>query len=374
MDIRSIPKLTMLTFLAWEKAITIALMAEGALDIVLGREEEAIEPDVTRPATEERMKEYKKECEDYDKKIFSHSVRSGKAAWMISQTLGDGVDQYIRNTNDPFVMWGLLKEAMDTRLNPVHQRIIRKQFSDLTHEGKGTIDEYINKLKEYQRALEGTPDPLLDDSLVNKIITTLPKEWDLKLRIIEDDPDLSLSKLEKILRSYQITLDARKIQDIALATKGKSGRKKGSKPVDKKVKGGKVKKDKKDIECWHCLGKGHFRDECPIKKELVRRSKERKRVKEEEEEDKANKAEDVSSDEEKALMAKHYLYDVRKPSDNWILDSGATGHMCFDRQAFESLKRLPKPRIVTLGDDTEVGAYVIGTVRLNGSMVLEDVL
>ena len=45
-------------------------------------------------------------------------------------------------------------------------------------------------------------DPISDDALVNKIITTLPAEWDLKLQIIEDDPDLTLVKLEKVLRSY----------------------------------------------------------------------------------------------------------------------------------------------------------------------------
>ena len=136
---------------------------------------------------------------------------------------------------------------------------------------------------------------------------------------------------------------------------------------------GRVKKDRKDIECWHCLEKGHFRDDCPIKKELIQWSKERKQVKNDEE-DKANKAEDVSRDEEKAFMAKHSLYDIRNPSDEWILDSRTMGHMCFNREAFQSLKKLPKARMVILGDDTEVGAYGIGTVYLTEFMVLEDVL
>ena len=111
--------------------------------------------------------------------------------------------------------------------NLVHQRVIRKQYSDVIHDGKEIIDEYINQLKEFQRALNGTMDPISDDALVNKIITTLPAEWDLKLRIIEDVPDLTLVKLEKVLRSYQITLNARKVQDIALTTKGRNGRKRG---------------------------------------------------------------------------------------------------------------------------------------------------
>jgi len=182
-----------------------------------------------------------------------------------------------------------------------------------------------------------------------------------------------LVKLEKVLRSYQFTLNARKVQDIALATKGRNRKKKGNNPTDKKVSSGRVKKDRKDIEYWHCLEKGHFKDDCPIKKKLIWRSKERKQVKHDEE-DKANNAEDVSSDEEKAFMAKHLLYDIRNPSDEWILDSRATGHMCFNRKAFRSLMKLPKASMVIPGDDTEVGVYGIGTVHLTESMVLEDVL
>ena len=86
--------------------------------------------------------------------------------------------------------------------------------------------------------------------------------------------------------------------------KGRNGKKKGNKPTDKKVSSGRVKKDRKDIECWHYVEKGHFRDDCPIQMELIWLSKERKQV-QNNEEDKANKAEDVSSDEEKSFMAKH---------------------------------------------------------------------
>ena len=68
-------------------------------------------------------------------------------------------------------------------------------------------------------------------------------------------------------------------------------------------------------------------------------------------------------------MAKHSLYDIRNPSDEWILDSGATGHMYFNQEAFQSLRKLPKARMVVLGDDMEVRPYGIGTVHLTESIV-----
>ena len=144
MDLRGIPKLTMLTFPAWQKAISLAMMAEGCMGIVTGVEEA---PYPTAPLTgdvtdeeEERQEKlealFRKESRDFN-------VREGKAAWMIAQTLGEGVDSFIKDTDDPFVMWGNLQAAMYTKGNLVHQRAIRKRFSYLVHDGKETIDQYI---------------------------------------------------------------------------------------------------------------------------------------------------------------------------------------------------------------------------------------
>ena len=238
----------MLTFSAWEKAITLALMAEGCMEIVEGIEDTPDEPSPLEgdPTPEEVLNKEKANAE-YRKEYRSYAARAGKAAWMISQTLGEGIDSFIKDTNDPFVMWGILKDAMDTRGNPVHQRAIRKQFSDLVHNGKGTIDAYIARLKGYQRAMVGTDDPISDTALVNKIVTTLPKEWNVKLRAIEDDETLDLQKLERILRNFQVVITNEKVDDIALATKGQRGqrgKKTESKPAEKKVIEGRVSKDK----------------------------------------------------------------------------------------------------------------------------------
>ena len=49
----------------------------------------------------------------------------------------------------------------------------------------------------------------------------------------------------------------------------------------------------------------------------------------------------------------------------WIVDSGASHHVCGDRIAFDSLKRLPKPTTVYLGDGSRVFATGSGEVRID---------
>ena len=69
-------------------------------------------------------------------------------------------------------------------------------------------------------------------------------------------------------------------------------------------------------------------------------------------------------------MVSHY----QESESEWVLDLGATGHMCSNREGFESLKRLPNEKRVYLGDRSELGAYGVRTERLNSEIVLKDVL
>ena len=376
MDLKEIPKLRILMFPAWQKAMSLAMMAEGYMGIVNGEEEELEPPEpLTGEFTDEDIKVYKKlevlyraECRDHDK-------REGKAALMIAPRLSEGVDSFIKDTNDPFVMWGNLTAAMETKGNLVHQRALRKRFSDLVHDGKAPIDQYIAKLTEFQWALNGTLDSISGEALVSKIFTTLPKEWDLKIRTIEYNDSLDLPQIEKILRNYQLFLSSTKVENIALVAKGKKpgkgrGKKAETKAADKKVTSRRVNKE---AECWYFLQKGHFKNDCPTRKEVIRRSKECKEGKDQGEA--ANVAEisgDVSSEEEeKACMAKHFHYDNLS---DWVLDSGATSHMCYNRTAFVNLRKLPKPKKILLADDYKVEAYGIGTIHLTDALILQEVL
>ena len=74
----------MLTFSAWEKAVTIALIAEGRWEIVEGRE---IQPVVTPPSSGTinwaMRKQREKEDDEFAIKLLSFTTTSGKVAWMI---------------------------------------------------------------------------------------------------------------------------------------------------------------------------------------------------------------------------------------------------------------------------------------------------
>ena len=76
---------------------------------------------------------------------------------------------------------------------------------------------------------------------------------------------------------------------------------------------------------------------------------------------------DTSSDSDCAglVVVSHALSSVTAiEKNNWIIDSGATCHMCNNEKLFLQLKNLNKPQEVKVGDGYSVEAKGEGTIEL----------
>ena len=77
------------------------------------------------------------------------------------------------------------------------------------------------------------------------------------------------------------------------------------------------------------------------------------------------KASDSESDSE-ALVTGNAL--TARSSDCWIIDSGATSHMCNNKELFVDYRELTQPEKVTLGDGRSLDVVGKGTVELTMSL------
>ena len=59
---------------------------------------------------------------------------------------------------------------------------------------------------------------------------------------------------------------------------------------------------------------------------------------------------------------------------SWIVDSGATDHMCSNKSLFLSLTKLSNPQSIGLPDGHDTSVSFIGSVKLHDSIVLEGAL
>ena len=131
----------------------------------------------------------------------------------------------------------------------------------------------------------------------------------------------------------------------------------------------KQKATKRGPKCHFCKRYGHIqRNRAEHAQAEKRQSSDEKRNFKQ----KANKVEvrpkedSSSSDETIGLVACHALSaSDTKPVENWIVDSGATCHMCTDKAQFVKLEELKEPLEVTLGDGYALKATGRGTIFLN---------
>src|SRR5437588_8551167 len=201
--------------------MTMALQSEGLLEIVENEEDQSEPPEpLSEESTPEDHQAHDRATREYKEQWKSYRNRYGKAGWLINQSLTPESEIHVKDTTDHAEMWDVLKDKMDSIDNAGLQRSIRKTFHEASHDGKETIDAYIQKLKECQRALEGTKHSIKDDEIMSKVLVTLPPAWDTKVSAIEDDEILTLDKLERVLRDFQTKLSNRKTRNVALAKRG----------------------------------------------------------------------------------------------------------------------------------------------------------
>ena len=105
--------------------------------------------------------------------------------------------------------------------------------------------------------------------------------------------------------------------------------------------------------CHYCRKFGHIQKNCT------------ERIKSEDKSKQGAPAETPKGKKEEkvGLLTRHVL-GVREPAQDWILDSGATCHICNSKELFTDFQVLSKPQKVTLGDEHSLEAVGMGRVEV----------
>ena len=67
---------------------------------------------------------------------------------------------------------------------------------------------------------------------------------------------------------------------------------------------------------------------------------------------------------EKVGLPTRHVLGVREPALDWILDSGATCHICNSKELFADFEVLSKPKKINLGDEHSLEAVGMGRVEV----------
>ena len=201
------------------------------------------------------------------------------------------------------------------------------------------MQQHIKEMTELFESLAVIGDAITEEDRVVHLLASLPDSFDMLVTALEAN-SVNVPAMENVtewlLREEQ-KLKEKGDEKALSATKGSS--------------------EKRQRNCHYCKKPGHFKRECKafahaqLKKSKSGRHSANQAAEQEKE---------TSSTE--AMVAGHALSATTRK--DWIVDSGATSHMCNSKELFKELNELVPPQQVAVGDGHTVDAKGEGTVPM----------
>ena len=313
-------------------------------------------------------------------------LKNYRALTVIQSAISNEIHTRILGLKNAKSVWDTLQAEFHgtKRVRAVNLLTARRDFEALRMKDDEPIKAYVDKLNEIVSQMRMLGSDITESSIVNKVLVSLPSKFDSKVDAIEESKDLSKLTMNELIGSLQANekrhsnrTDAT-IEGAFFANQKKPWKRdnqgSSSKPSNPASK-------KKEHTCTICKRKGHFektywnkgKPQCSYCKRFGHVEKECRKRKYETENHKSQQA-NHAEDEENAFM----VTQAKRPRQRheWLIDSGCTSHMTFNKDLFLSLDMSSKTNVI-VGNGETLKAEGRGTVSVktsNGARTIKDVL
>ena len=270
----------------------------------------------------------------------SLSSEKTKALATIVLAIDPSLLYLIGDPDDPIVVWNKLADQFQKKTWANKLALRRKLYSLRLKEG-GSVQEHIKAMTEIFNALAVVGDAVEEEDRVVHLLASLPDSYGMLVTALEANAEVP--KLEVVME--RLLHEERKLRDREYAI--------GSHDRAMLTMLTKPKSKSKGPKCHNCGKLGHIRQNCY---ELNESKPPQQKCYPQ----KAHKAAESAG-----LFVYHMLSaNTARGSDSWIVDSGATGHMCNDEKLFVELHSSKQPMEVMLGDGHVTEAVGHGDIML----------
>ena len=272
-------------------------------------------------------------------------TKRGKALGLIGLTIDPSLLYLVGEEEDPCKVWETL-EGQFQRKTWANKLQLRKKLITLKLKEGRSVSEHIKEMTEIFDGLSVMDDPVSEEDRVVYLLASLPESYSMVVTALETQSENvpKWSLVTERLLHQEAKLKEKDAQDSEARkafTANSQQRRRKPKPT---------------FKCHFCGKIGHFKRDC---RKFLAQGKQS-----------ANSTEEKRDE---ILVTTHALTTTEKGA--WIVDSGATAHMCNDVSLFTDMKKLEPPIPVTLGDGRSLegkgeGTVVIETLLPDGSTTI----
>ena len=326
--------LTSSNYTTWKLQCQMALMREGLWSIVNATE---IPPaDGADDATKQK-----------------YEARKDRALATIVLSIDTSLLYLLGEPKDPVEVWGKLENQFQKK-NWINKLILRRKLHTLHLDAGKSVQDHVKEMTEVFNGLTVIGAPLDDEDKVVHLLASLPESYDTLVTALEANEKVPTMEVVIDRLSYE----ERKVKERESGS--------GAKGLYHRTDHSQQRKGRQCIRCHYCKRLGHMQRDCRDKLEAERRrgdavaSAGSKRPSSVPLKSKQNQKHGASV----GLIATHALLaNGDDYSEKWILDSGATCHICCNQKLFDELE-VKSSQDITLGDGRVIKSAGCGTVKV----------
>lgn len=357
-DLKNITKFNGTNFQLWKFQMLAVFEASGLKEVVEGT--------LARPA-------------EASQTYAAWASKNAKAKCILASSMEFSQLEYLITCQTANEMWRKLSSIYEQR-SAANKSILLSRFYEYKMGTNDTVMQHVAKVENLARQLNEVGEVLSDVAINTKIMMTLPGKFNPLITAwdsVAAENQTRANLIERLIKEEQrLTIMDETAEALAATNIGKKNIKRNDKKSDSpNLNNVKIKKD---IECYFCHKRGHYARECRKRKSsrkterdntgyLNQRSSER----------------EVSPDKYGAFVITNSNIEenvLKSDIQNaWLLDSGASKHMSFQKHWFSKLNETNET--VCLGDNSMCEVKGRGTIYIqkyvNGKWIdgrIDDVL
>ena len=285
-----------------------------------------------------------------------YATRRDRALATIVLSVDPSLLYLLGDPTDPAAIWGKLSTQFQKK-TWANRLALRKRLHSLMLKEGQSVQEHVKSMIEIFNELAILGDNITDEDRVVYLLASLPESFDMLVTALEAND--KVPEMETVIE--RLRHEERKLREKDLTSTDPEGAM-------------SLKHRRRGPQCHYCGKFGHIQRNCRDRlNEEKQESEQHHRRPVNKTKQRANNVEvreqESSSDEEVGLVHQHVFAarGVNEPSHTgtqWLIDSGATSHICNDRSLFTDLKKLNQPLDVVIGDGRALPTKYSGTVHL----------